>query len=135
MYETADQLPTDVSNWAWNPGAEFDVGQPATIPPVTVDFEGHPNTKEHWVFAQGMDPYQPALTYYVLARRFSNALVLVKMLPQGSVVDDRSITTHPLGGTFRVLQSDGTLGLTVTEARLRNNEALILIPEMMTGVN
>jgi hypothetical protein len=135
VYESADQSPNHLSTWGWNPAVPFDVGQPASIPPGAVDFEGNANTREHWEFATGADPYQPQLTYRVLARRFTNALVLVKMLPLGSVDDNRSITTHPLDRPYRVLQVDGTLGLTVTEARLRNNEALILIPETSTGVD
>ena len=136
VYESARHpYPAHASTWAWNPAAEFDVGQPYFVPAGAVDFEGQANTTEHWVFASGPDPYLPSLTYRVLARRFTNALVLVKMLPLGSVVDSRSYTTHPLNGSYRILQADGSLGLTVTEARLRNNEALILIPDAMTGVN
>ena len=123
-----------MSTWAWNPAVEFDVGRPAAIPPNAVDFEGRAHTKEHWVFASGADPVSPNLTYRVLARRFTNALVLVKMLPSGSVVDDRSTTTHALDRPYRPLQADGTLGAFITEARLRNNEALILIPEVPTGI-
>lgn len=136
MYETAagHSLPEPVSTWAWNPVVEFDVGQPELIPQGEVDFEGQASTREHWVFASGPDPYKPALTYRVLARRFSHALVLVKMLPEGSVDDDRSITIHPLGGSYRPLEANGTLGVSVTEARLRNNEALILISDAPTGV-
>jgi len=50
------------------------------------------------------------------------------MLPDGSVTDDRSITTHTLDGSYFVLEADGSLGALVTQASLRNNEALILIP-------
>lgn len=129
MYETASghSLPGDISTWSWNPAVEYDVGQPDVVPQGFVDFEGNANTKQYYVFATGADPYNPSLTYRVLARNFSNALVLVKMLPEGSVVDDRSITTHPLGGNYAVLQADGSLGAVVTEATLRNNEAEILI--------
>lgn len=119
--------PGAMSNWAWNPAVTYDVGQPDAIPNGAVDFEGRANTKEHYVFASGSDPYNPALTYRVLARRFTNALVLVKMLPDGSVTDDRSITTHALDGSYAVLQADGSLGPVVTQAQIRNNEALILI--------
>ena len=136
MYETASghALPGHVSTWAWNPAVEFNVGQPIFIPAGAVDFEGRAASTEHWVFATGPDPYNPALTYRVLARRFTGALVLVKMMPEGSTDDSRSLTVHPLGGSYRPLGADGTLGGVVTEARLRNNEALILIPEAVTGI-
>jgi hypothetical protein len=133
-YETVDQSPSHLSTWGWNAAVDFNVGQPIAIPGGMLDFEGLPNTKEHWVFATGQDPYAPALTYRVLARRFSNALVLVKMLPLGSVVDFGSTTVHQLDRAYRVLQADGTLGMSLTQVSIRNNEALILIPETMTGI-
>ncbi len=129
MYESADHAYAgDASTWAWNPAVQYDVGQPDVIPSGAVDFEGRANTKEHYVFATGPDPVNSSLTYRVLARRFTNALVLVKMLPAGSTVDNTSITTHDLGGSYGVLQADGLIGPTVTQASIRNNEALILIP-------
>jgi hypothetical protein len=136
MYETASghALPGHISTWAWNPAVEFDVGVPEVLPGNMMDFEGSKNTREHWVFASGPDPYAPSLTYRVLARRFAHALVLVKMLPEGSVDDSRSITVHALGGSYRPLRADGTLGSPVSQASIRNNEALILIPPTVTGV-
>lgn len=136
MYETAQghALPGHVSTWSYNPAVEFNVGQPLYLPPGVVDFQGKSSTNEHWIFASGPDPYVPALTYRVLARRFSRALVLVKMLPMGSVDDSRSTTVHQLGGTYRPLRADGTLGSPVTQAAIRNNEALILVPDVTTGV-
>ena len=135
MYETQDQSNAHVSQWAWNPAVNYNVGQPATIPPNKVDFEGRTGTREHYVYSSGPDPYNPALTYRIFARKFTNALVLVRMLPDGSVVDDRSITTVPLPGAFRPLRQDGTLGYITNQVRIRNNEALILIPEVQTGVD
>jgi hypothetical protein len=133
-YKSVGHSDNHVSTWLYNPAIEYNVGQPATIPAEAVDFEGKTNTTEHWLFATGQDPYAPALTYRVLARRYTNALVLVKMLPLGSVEDNRSITTHQLTAGYRQLQADGTLGGLITVATLRNNEALILIPEVPTGV-
>ena len=49
------------------------------------------------------------------------------MLPAGAGVDDFSITTHALDGTYAPLLADGTLGAPITQATIRNNEALILI--------
>jgi hypothetical protein len=129
MYDTqgGHQNPAPISTWSWNPAVEFDVGQPDVIPVGKTDFEGRPNTKEHYEFATGADPYNPSLTYHVFARRYTNALVLVKLLPEGSVTDDRSITTHALDGTYAPLLADGSLGAAVNVAVIRNNEALILI--------
>jgi hypothetical protein len=135
-YDTANDhsLPGHLSTWQYNPAVEYDVGVPDYLTAGVSDFEGKKNTREHFVFASGPDPYQPSLTYRVLARRFTHALVLVKMLPEGSVEDARSITVHPLGGSYRPLLANGTLGAPVTQASLRNNEAAILIPETITGV-
>lgn len=130
MYtSTGDSNVGHISTWGWNPASQYDIGQPDVIPNSAVDFEGKSNTKEHYLFASGADPVNSSLTYRVLARRFTNALVLVKMLPAGSTVDANSATTHQLGGTYGILQPDGLLDPTpLTQVSIRNNEALILIP-------
>lgn len=135
-YATAShsQLPGHISTWSWNPAVTYDVGQPDVVPAGTVDFAGNANTKEHYLFATGADPHDNALTYRVFARNFTNALVLVKMLPEGSVTDERSITVHTLDGTYAPLLADGNIGAAVTEAAIRNNEALILIRLDQTGI-
>jgi hypothetical protein len=129
MYETliGHAGAGHVSTWAYNPAVDYDIGQPDQIPNGAVDFEGRSNTKEHYLFASGPDPVNPSLTYHVYARRFTNALVLVKLLPAGSTTDDTSITTHTLDGTYAPLNVDGTIGAPITQASIRNNEALILI--------
>ncbi len=117
-----------MSQWAWNPAVAYDLGTPAPIPGGRVDFEGKAGTTEHYEFATGQDPYEPSLTYHVLARRFTNGMVLVKMLPNGSVVDDASTTTHALDRSYRVLDADGIPGEEiVTEISIRNNEGIILV--------
>jgi hypothetical protein len=128
-YETTTvQSDLHMSQWQWNPAVEFDVGTPDHVPPGKTDFEGHYPSTEHYVFAEGADPYRPDLTYRVLARRFTNALVLARMLPAGSVVNDLSATVHALDGSYAVLNADGTLGEVVTSVTIRNNEGFILIP-------
>lgn len=137
MYETSStnrSLEQHISTWQYNPAVEYDVGVPDHLPDGAVDFDGKTNTREHFVFASGPDPYKTTVTYRVLARRFTHALVLVKMLPEGSVDDSRSITVHPLGGSYRPLLANGTLGAPITQVTLRNNEAAILIPQTVTGV-
>ncbi len=66
-----------------------------TCVPLRQSIYPHVSTREHWVLASGPDPYRPDLTYRVLARRFSNALVLVKMLPKGSVDDTAASRLTP----------------------------------------
>lgn len=128
-YETARSHMYDgrIREWQWNPAVEYDIGSPATVPAGMVDFDGNAGTSEHFIFASGPDPYDSTLTYHVLARNFSNGMVIVKMLPWGSVVDSLSTTTHALDGSYYLLTSDGTLGPPVTEVSLRNNEAAVLI--------
>lgn len=104
--------------------------------------------KEHWsdavnvnvgtptgsmrVFATGTDPANARLTYQVLARNYSNALVLYKPLSYARGVGEgttgnNTATTHQLGGTYRVVNSTGTLGPAVTSVTLRNGEGAILV--------
>jgi hypothetical protein len=133
-YKSVHHSDAHVATWAYNPAVDYNIGQAMTIPAEAVDFDGKTNTTEHWLYASGQDPYAPGLTYRVFARRYTNALVLVKMLPLGSVDDNRSITTHQLTQSYRPLNADGTLGAPITVASIRNNEALILIPEVPTGI-
>ncbi|HEX6789840.1 MAG TPA: hypothetical protein VF247_00895 [Candidatus Krumholzibacteria bacterium] len=132
MYESAAHNEAgDLTTWGYNPLVEFDVGQPDQVPAGFVDFEGKANTKEHYLFASGTDPSYPSLTYHVYARKFTNALVLVKLMPingtTGGSTGDSSITIHALDGTYAPLQVNGTLGAPMTQAQIRNNEALILV--------
>jgi hypothetical protein len=83
------------------------------------------------VFATGTDPANPWLGYTVYQRAYSNALVLYKPLSVGGGVPgtlaDGTATTHALGGNYRLLNADGTLGPVVTSVTLRNGEGAILI--------
>jgi hypothetical protein len=101
----------------WVPAINFDVGAPQGT----------------WSeYAIGTDPANSALTYKVFARNYDNALVLYKPQSYTSTVGtgglgDNTATTHNLGGTYRPLQADGTLGAPVTSVSLRNGEGAILI--------
>jgi hypothetical protein len=101
----------------WIPAATVDVGQPV----------GGMTT-----FAAGQDPENPALEYRVFAREYSKALVLYKprsyTLGAGTgTLNNATVTTHQLGGTYRVLNGDGTVGPTVTQVTLRNGEGVVLL--------
>jgi hypothetical protein len=107
------------STWAdhWSPAAAVDVGQP---------------TDEFRTFATGIDPLSPSLTYKVFARDYSNGLVLYKPLSytQGigeGTANDQTATTHQLGGNYRRVNADGTLGPVVSSVTLRNGEGAVFV--------
>jgi hypothetical protein len=85
------------------------------------------------VFASGADPNDMRFAYRVYERQYSNALVLYKPLSStlnGSAtggLSDSTATTHALGGSYRALRADGTLGPVITSITLRNGEGAILI--------
>jgi hypothetical protein len=130
LYETVPHHSSDLpmEQWSWNAAVEFDIGQPDQVPSGTTDYAGDYPSDEHYVFATGPDPSDNSLTYRVLARRYTNALVLAKLLPAGSTIGPISATVHDLDGEYAPLQADGTLGPVVTQVSIRNNEGMILIP-------
>ncbi|MFM8275018.1 MAG: Ig-like domain-containing protein, partial [Gemmata sp.] len=101
----------------WSPAVNVNVGQPAGAMKV---------------FATGTDPSNTALSYQVLAREYQNALVLYKprSYAQGKgegTTADNTATTHQLGGTYRAVNANGTLGAAATSITLRNGEGAILV--------
>jgi hypothetical protein len=107
------------SPWSrhWSQAVTYNVGQPIGS----------------WsLFASGTDPSNSRLTYHVYERTYTNALVLYKPLSFSSSLQlngslNGKPTVHWLGGTYRVLRADGTLGPPVTSISLRNGEGAILI--------
>ena len=108
--------PSTTWSQHWSPAAAYNVGSP---------------TGSWSVFATGADPSNTALTYRVYQRSYANALILYKPLSYANGVTgtlaDASATTQNLGGNYRVLHADGTLGPTVTSCTLRNGEGAILV--------
>jgi hypothetical protein len=101
----------------WSAAAAVDVGKPAGAMRV---------------FATGADPANTQLTYQVLARDYDKALVLYKPLSyaQGKgegTTGNNTATTHQLGGVYRVVNANGTLGGFVTSITLRNGEGAVLV--------
>ncbi len=110
-----------------NPSADWD---DTFIPSVRTDL-GKP-LGEMTTWAGGSDPQNAALGYKVFGRQYANALTLYKprsyTLGQGTgTTDDATATTHQLGGRYRVLNPDNTLGAVVTSVMLRNGEGAILM--------
>lgn len=107
------------SSWTehWSPAAATNIGQPLG---------------SMRLFASGNDPANPRLNFRIYAREYSKALVLYKPLSYtlgvgSGTTQDNTATTHPLGGTYRRLQADGTLGPPITTITLRNGEGAILM--------
>jgi hypothetical protein len=107
------------SSWTqhWSQAVTYDVGQPL----------GSWST-----FASGLDPENHALTYKVYERHYSNALVLYKPLSgnisgAAGTLDNSTATVHALGGLYRPLHADGTLGSAISWITLRNGEGAILV--------
>jgi hypothetical protein len=105
------------STWSrhWTEAIRFNVGQP------TADFK---------LMAEGNDPSKTSLRYKVYSRTYQNALVLYKPLSYTKGVNgtlaDNTATTHQLGGWYRVVRNDGTLGPVVNSIKLRNGEGVVL---------
>jgi hypothetical protein len=101
----------------WIPAATRDVGLPVG---------------EMTTWASGQDPENTALEYKVFGREYAKALVLYKprsyTLGRGTgTLGDATATTHQLGGSYRVLNGDGTVGPIVTQVTLRNGEGVVLL--------
>jgi hypothetical protein len=83
-------------------------------------------------FAAGADPSDTALAYHVFQRAYDNALVLYKPLSYAvgrgtSGTGEATATTHALGGNYRPLNADGSLGPVTRSVTLRNGEGAILV--------
>jgi hypothetical protein len=113
------ESPNTSWNQHWTGAVTYNIGQP---------------TNSWSLFASGQDPSNSALTYHIYQRSFANgttpALVLYKPLSAGNgtaTIADNTATTHQLGGTYRQVLADGTLGPPITSITLRNGEGAILI--------
>ena len=107
------------SSWTqhWSQAAAVNVGRP---------------TAATQLFATGSDPLSPTLSYKVFSRSYENALVLFKPLSyaQGKgegTLNDQTASTHQLGGNYRRVNADGSLGAVIASIALRNGEGAVLI--------
>jgi hypothetical protein len=103
----------------WAPAAAYDVGRP---------------TGRWSRLAEGTDPSNLAMKYRVYQRAYERALVLYKPLAfkdgdwkTQAAIGEETATAQDLGGTYRPLRADGSLGDPVTRVSLRNGEGAILI--------
>lgn len=100
----------------WTNAIKFNVGKP---------------TGTRSVFGTGLDPANRNLEFKVYARQYQNALVLYKPVSYtrgvSGTIADNTATTHALGGVYREVRADGTLGPAVSKITLRNGEGKILV--------
>ncbi len=108
------------SSWTehWVPAAAVNVGTP---------------TDSMHQFASGSDPSNSGLSYQVFARDYTNGMVLYKPLSytpgvgEGTTADNTA-TTVQLGGSYKVVNADGSISATaVTSISLRNGEGAVLV--------
>jgi hypothetical protein len=103
----------------WTPAAAVDVGRP--VGP--------------WRrFAEGADPSNAAMKYRVYQRPYKRALMLYRPLAfkEGdwktqAALGDETATSHELGGAYRPVRADGSLGESINRVSLRNGEGAILM--------
>jgi len=102
----------------WFGAIEYNVGTP---------------TGDYYTFATGTDPVgQP---YKVYARKFTQALVLVRVYQNSSYANfsDSTAVSVSLGGSYFKVRANGTLDTTAsTTASLRNGEGAILASSSAT---
>jgi hypothetical protein len=84
------------------------------------------------IFATGKDPSNAARTYQVLSRQYANGMVLYKPLSYANgagegTTGSNTTTVHQLGGSYRAVNADGTLGPVITSISLMNGQGAILI--------
>jgi hypothetical protein len=100
----------------WSPAAAYNIGQPMG---------------GWYVATTGADPSDPALTYKVYRRWYTNGVVLYKPLSYGNGVtgstSDSTGTMVYLPGTYYLLNADGTLGPARNAVWIRNGEGIILV--------
>ncbi len=118
-----------IDDWLWIPAMDYDLGVPVLDPQGTRDVFGRNVSSCFYEWAKGPDPSNPKRTFHIYARSYEKALVLVKLREApDDPWDWTTATTHDLPRTYRPLLADGTLGPPIQRVRLRNDEAVILIP-------
>jgi len=108
-----------LDGWMWNPMVNTNLGQPMVNSLGELDFEGQ-QSNEHFILSQDE-------TYVLLAREYTSALVIVKLMMSSAERPGQDPTTHTLPGSFRELRADGSASEYITEVTLENNDAVILL--------
>jgi len=112
-YPYGDPKPTH-----WHQNMEVNIGVPASR--TDNDYWGTSNTDRFYELASNS-------SYILLAREYSNALVLAKFGRGGFANIGANPTTHQLGGEYYPLLEDNTTGAAVTSVTLGESEGMILL--------
>ena len=112
-------------NSHWHKNMEVNIGVPITRTTGT-DYWGAPNTDRFYELEVGSG-------YRVLAREYSNALVLAKFGRGGFDNIGNNPVTHQLGGEYYPLLEDNTTGPAVTSVTLGESEGIILLKQPTTS--
>lgn len=118
-YETSD---AHFSISHWDEMMEYDIGTPVVR--TGTDFQGNSNTDKMYIVEQVHG------TRYVLARNYTNGKVIVRYEDSNNNTAEDLGTdprSYDLGGTYRRLQEDGSLGSPVTTITLGKSEGAIMI--------
>jgi len=102
----------------WRGCMEYDIGTAIDTP--------------NFSFQSGTDPR--GYDYEIKSREYTNALVLCRNRGEWNQdFDDSTAVTVNLGGTYKELQVDGTLGSEVTSIEMINAQGSIMIPSDGNG--
>ena len=108
----------------WHQNMEVNIGIPVSRPGN--DYWAAENTNRFYEFAGGNG-------YNILAREYSNALVLAKFGPGGWANIGNNPTTHQLGRDYYPLLEDNSTGAAVTSVTLGESEGVILLKNPIIG--
>lgn len=112
-------------NTHWHKNIEFDVGSPVTR--SDADYWGKTGTDRFYVLDEAAYVPGKGIAYKVLAREYENALVIAKFGGDSYPQVGREPLTHQLGGEYRRLLPDNTLGPVITEIELVQGGGAILV--------
>ncbi len=112
----------------WHQNMEINIGVPVTR--TGTDYWGETNTNRFYEFASETG-------YKILAREYSDALVLANFGSGGWANIGNNPTTHDLEGEYYPLLADNTTGPAVTSIALGQSEGVILLksPIETLGIN
>ncbi|MCF6351826.1 MAG: T9SS type A sorting domain-containing protein [Cyclobacteriaceae bacterium] len=110
----------------WHQNIEINIGTP--IVRSTVDYWGETNTDRFYEFANGTG-------YQILAREYTNALVLTNFGGGGWANIGNNPTTHQLDGEYYPLLDDNTNAPAVTSITLGQSEGVILLKSPVGTLN